>query len=171
MAQSVQARRGELKQRRARRQIAAVATLDGRPVSTISLKPAAVTRPASASTSSVGTLLGQPRVVGMMQYEHSSAHPVCTRSVNAVRPAMPGSSGAPQLPSPSPKRPARRKVGLTRRQPGCRRSSRSGEVGKPETRDAGSRRAAACRRSGQLAIDAIRQTRQPRRADVWRSSL
>ena len=45
-------------------------------------------------------------VAGMMQYEHGSAHPVWTRSVNAVRPATPGSIAAPQLPSPSPKRSA-----------------------------------------------------------------
>ena len=76
------------------------------PVSAISLKPAATTRSTSASTSASGTLRGAPRVVGMMQYEHGSAQPVCTRSVNAVRPATPGSIAAPQLPSPSPKRSA-----------------------------------------------------------------
>ena len=36
-----------------------------------------------------------------MQYEQGSAQPVCTRRVNAVRPATPGSITAPQLPSPS----------------------------------------------------------------------
>ena len=41
-----------------------------------------------------------------MQYAQGSAQPVCTRSVNAVRPATPGSIAAPQLPSPSPKRSA-----------------------------------------------------------------
>ena len=76
------------------------------PVSAISLKPAAATRSTSRSTSSTGTLRGAPRVVGMMQYEHGSAQPVCTRRVNAVRPATPGSIAAPQLPSPSPKRSA-----------------------------------------------------------------
>ena len=43
---------------------------------------------------------GLPLVVGMMQYEHGSAQPVCTRSVNAVRPATPGSIAAPHGPSP-----------------------------------------------------------------------
>ena len=76
------------------------------PVSAISLKPAAATRSTSRSTSSIGTLRGRPLVVGMMQYAHGSAQPVCTRSVNAVRPATPGSIAAPQLPSPSPNRSA-----------------------------------------------------------------
>ena len=58
------------------------------------------------STSASGTLRGRPRVDGMMQYEHGSAQPVWTRSVNAVRPATPGSIRPPQLPSPSPKRSA-----------------------------------------------------------------
>ena len=53
-----------------------------------------------------GRCAAAPRVVGMMQYEHGSAQPVCTRSVNAVRPATPGSIAAPQLPSPSPNRSA-----------------------------------------------------------------
>ena len=39
-------------------------------------------------------LRAAPRVVGMMQYAHGSSQPVCTRSVNAVRPATPGSIGA-----------------------------------------------------------------------------
>ena len=63
-------------------------------------------RSTSRHASSIGTLRGAPRVVGMMQYEHGSAQPVCTRRVNAVRPATPGSIAAPQLPSPSPNRSA-----------------------------------------------------------------
>ena len=62
----------------------------------------------------------------MMQYEQGSAQPVCTRSVNAVRPATPGSMAAPQLPSPSPKR--------------------SAVVG-PSSACEGAKSAAACRRS------------------------
>ena len=81
------------------------------PVSAISLKPAAVTRATSASTSSNRHASAAGRASsGMMQYEHCSAQPVCTRSVKAVRPATPGSSVAPQLPSPSPKRSAVVKV-------------------------------------------------------------
>ena len=57
-----------------------------------------------ASTAETGRLLGAPLVVGMMQYAHGWLHPVCTRRVNAVRPATPGSIAAPQLPGPSPKR-------------------------------------------------------------------
>ena len=49
---------------------------------------------------STGTLRGAPLVVGMMQYEHGSAQPVCTRRVKAVRPATPGSIAAPHGPSP-----------------------------------------------------------------------
>ena len=102
------------------------------PVSAISLKPAA--RDAldlARRTSSIGTLRGAPRVVGMMQYEHGSAQPVCTRSVNAVRPATPGSIDAPQPPSPSPKRSAVvrvRRVAEPRRDQAaaCRRSERPG---------------------------------------------
>ena len=52
------------------------------------------------------TLLMLPWVFFVVGYAQGSAQPVCTRSVNAVRPATPGSNAAPQLPSPSPKRSA-----------------------------------------------------------------
>ena len=38
----------------------------------------------------IHAMIGMPLVVGMMQYEHGSEQPVCTRRVNAVRPATPG---------------------------------------------------------------------------------
>ena len=49
----------------------------------------------------------------MMQYEHGSSQPVCTRSVNAVRPATPGSIAAPQLPV-AVAEPTRRSVDAVR---------------------------------------------------------
>ena len=96
----------QLDQRRRRRQIAAVrAEMHAGQRDLLEAGRRRRGRPPRAARR-FRTLRGCPRVVGMMQYEHGSAQPVCTRSVNAVRPATPGSIGAPQLPSPSPNRSA-----------------------------------------------------------------
>ena len=92
------------------------------------LEAAAATRSTSRSTSSTGTLRGAPRVVGMMQYEHGSAQPVCTRSVNAVRPATPGSiaraAAAVAVAEPFGGRRSRRLGAATQAIAACRRSAR-----------------------------------------------
>ena len=71
-----------------------------------SLKPAAATRSTSRKHVVERQAAPPPRVVGIMQCEQRSSQPVCTRSVNVVRPATPGAIAAPHGPSPSPNRSA-----------------------------------------------------------------
>ena len=83
--------------------------------------------PTSRRTSASGTLLGCPRVDGMMQYEHGSAQPVCTRK-GERRPA--GDARLDRAPRSFPRRrrSAPRLKAETRRpsREPCRRWARRG---------------------------------------------